>query len=123
MRDGSRPANGFVALAELDTNGDGRIDAADPMFASLVLWADRDGNRASDPGELVPASRTLIAISLAYRSEPSCTRGNCERERAAITWRDASGLHEGTIVDVYLAYRSIAALVPRARSARLGAHR
>jgi hypothetical protein len=106
LADGSRPAHGFVALAELDGNSDGRLDAADPMFAALLLWADHDGDRASSSGELAPAARTLVSISLAYTSEARCAGGNCERERASITWRDAAGeLQTGTLVDVYLAHR------------------
>jgi len=49
----------------------------------------------------------IVAISLADRSQPRCdARGNCEGERASITWRDARGaLRTGAIVDVYLPRR------------------
>jgi hypothetical protein len=101
---GATARNGFAALAPLDANGDGVIDRRDPMFATLLLWTDRDGDHASSAGELRPASDVVIAIPLAARAESRCdARGNCEGERAEITWRDASGaVRTGAIVDVYL---------------------
>ena len=36
--------NGFPALAVLDTNGDGIVDAADPLFNELKVWIDADGD-------------------------------------------------------------------------------
>ena len=104
---GGTAVNGFAALAELDANYDGRIDAADPAFGRLVLWADRDGDQHSEASELSALSTAIISISLAHRVELHCdARDNCEGERAAFTWRDASGaLHDGTVVDVYLPRR------------------
>lgn len=38
-------ANGFLELGKYDSNGDGKIDAADPVFSSLrILTADKDGS-------------------------------------------------------------------------------
>lgn len=107
LPDGRTAANGFAALAPLDANGDGRIDARDPAFASLVLWADRDFDQRSTPDELTPASDLVVAISLAYTSDVRCdARGNCEGERATLTWRTADGaVREGAIVDIYLPVR------------------
>ena len=104
LPDGRTAKNGFEALAALDANHDGVIDARDPMFASLLLWSDRDGNRASSPDELVPLASRIVSISLNDRVEVRCdARDNCERERAQMRWRDAAGtLHIGSVVDVYL---------------------
>jgi hypothetical protein len=101
---GNRALHGFDALAELDANHDGRIDARDPAFASLVLWADRDGDRAGRGDELRPLADVVVAISLAYHVDARCdARGNCEGERAELTWRAADGaLRTGAVVDVYL---------------------
>lgn len=100
--------HGFVALAALDANRDGAIDAADPAFASLLLWADTNGDRKSSPAELSPASARVQSISLAYRLDARCdARGNCEGERAAMTWRDERGARRtGTVIDVYLRYQA-----------------
>ena len=87
--DGRAAVNGFAALADLDANHDGVIDARDPGFAALVLWADRDGDGRSSPAELVPLASVIVSISLADHVEARCdARGNCEGERAALTWRD-----------------------------------
>jgi hypothetical protein len=104
LPDGRTAINGFEALAVLDANHDGVIDARDPAFASLLLWSDRDGDRKSSPDELVPLASRVVSISLADRVEARCDpRGNCERERAAVRWRDEHGAtHVGSVVDVYL---------------------
>ena len=102
---GGRARNGFEALRELDGDGDGRITPSDPAFARLVVWADAEGDRRSTPHELRSlAELGIVTIELAYRSEPRCdTRGNCEIERSAFTYRDAAGaLRAGTMVDVHL---------------------
>jgi hypothetical protein len=64
------------------------------------LWSGRDGDA------LAPLSRSIVSISLANRTEPRCdARGNCEGQRASITWRDTTGVHTGTVIDVYLPAR------------------
>jgi hypothetical protein len=107
LPDGTTARNGFVALAALDANHDGRIDAGDPAFTSLLLWADRDGDRRSAPDELTALSSVIVSISVEDHVEVRCdARRNCERERAALQWRDArGGRHEGSVVDVYLPRR------------------
>jgi len=107
LPDGTTARNGFLALAALDANGDRRIDARDPGFASLVLWADRDGDRRTAAGELAPLSASIVSISLDYHVDARCdARDNCEGERATFVWRDARGVsHEGSVVDVHLPRR------------------
>jgi hypothetical protein len=102
---GGRAQNGFVALRELDENGDGRITAEDPGFAKLVVWSDRDADRASSPRELSSAAAwEIVSIDLAYVSLPRCdARGNCGVERAAFQYRDEAGaLRTGEVIDVRL---------------------
>ena len=38
LGNGKKAVNGFEALAELDSNNDGRIDADDPAFSRLRIW-------------------------------------------------------------------------------------
>ncbi len=102
---GGTGASGFDALDELDANGDRVLDARDPAFATLRLWAD-DGDRVTGPGELRRLDAIVVAIALDDALAPRCDgRGNCERERAAITWRDGAGLHAGAAIDVHLRIR------------------
>jgi hypothetical protein len=103
---GQRARHGFEALATLDANGDGKIDRADPMFASLLLWADRNGDRRSSPDELVSASKMIDAISLGFHVDARCdARVNCERERASVSWHDGGTSKTGSVVDVYLRFQ------------------
>jgi hypothetical protein len=107
LPDGKRAHHGYEALAALDTNRDGVIDRDDPAFAKLLLWSDRDGDRRSSPGELLPLSSIVISIPLSYRRAMQCdARGNCEGERGAMRWRDEGGVERtGAVVDVYLPRR------------------
>jgi hypothetical protein len=104
LASGAFARNGFEALAELDSDRDGRLTQADAAWSSLRAWSDRDGNRASQPSEL----RTLHdlgidALELSGVSAPRCdARGNCEIERS----RFESVRGRGWLVDLYLAVRS-----------------
>ncbi|NLY16166.1 MAG: hypothetical protein GXZ05_07260 [Gammaproteobacteria bacterium] len=61
MPDGSLAPNGFAALAALDANGDGILDASDPAFAELKLWVDSDQNAVTGEGELISLTDAGIA--------------------------------------------------------------
>ena len=49
---GGNFANGVAALASLDDNGDGVVDANDAAFANLLVWQDANADGVSDAGEL-----------------------------------------------------------------------
>src|SRR5262249_54811465 len=52
LASGNFASNGFEALAELDSDGDGRITPHDARWGELVVWADANGDRASQASEL-----------------------------------------------------------------------
>ena len=108
LASGEAAHNGFVALADLDSNLDGRVDATDDMWGRLLVWSDVDGDRRSSANELkTVALRDLVAIELDYTVDRRCDpRGNCEVERAAFIYRDGRGreLH-GAVIDVHLRLR------------------
>lgn len=53
-------------LARLDANGDGTLDALDPMWSSLRLWTDADRDGVCREGELqTMAQAGIVSISLA----------------------------------------------------------
>jgi hypothetical protein len=47
---GGSGAQGFAALAAYDSNGDGVIDANDPIYSQLRLWVDGNHDGAVDAG-------------------------------------------------------------------------
>lgn len=107
LSSGGLAKNGFEALAELDSNHDGVIDANDAAFSKLVLWSDANGDRASSASELSSlASKKIRSIDLKYTTAERCdARGNCERERATFTYEENGSVKTGAVVDVWLAYR------------------
>jgi hypothetical protein len=104
---GTQARHGFEALAELDENRDGVVDAADPRFAELLVWADENADRASSATELTSAAqRGLISVELGSVSRASCdARGNCGVERARFTFRaDDGSVRAGEVIDIHLAH-------------------
>jgi hypothetical protein len=98
--------NGFVALAPFDGNHDGRITAADPRFAELLVWRDEDADKRSLPYELTSLAEAGVqTIELDYHVLEQCDeRGNCGRERSRFEYSGASGKTAvGEVVDMYLA--------------------
>lgn len=100
MRDGSFAHHGFMALAQLDADASGSLDAGDPAFAELLLWRDHDGDRRSLPSELEPlAGAGITSLPLRWTSAIECDeRGNCANQRAGFSHAGGAG----EIVDVYL---------------------
>lgn len=107
--------NGFAALAAIEShNGDALLDAADPLFARLLLWHDRNRDGVSQAGELQPATNELDAIGLTYWANDRADRyGNLykfegfARKAAQDRRRNAptAAEREFTIYDVFLQTR------------------
>lgn len=102
MSAGTGAHNGFQALAELDSNRDGKLGPADARWPELVLWADHDADRRSTQWELLPlASFEIVEIDLGYTDRPTCdARGNCGRERAAFVYSAGGVVRSGDVIDV-----------------------
>ncbi|MCW2313018.1 EF-hand domain-containing protein [Rhodoferax antarcticus] len=66
LPNGTLAPNGFAALAALDFNGDGVIDASDPAFAELKLWRDASQDGISQGGEFITlAEADIVSLNLA----------------------------------------------------------
>ncbi|MFZ9639083.1 MAG: SwmB domain-containing protein, partial [Hylemonella sp.] len=74
---GALASNGFEALAALDTNIDGVINAADASFTSLGLWQDANGNGISEADEISTLEdHHLVQLDLNPRMGTSLDHGN-----------------------------------------------
>jgi len=83
---GSRATNGFLALAQLDSNSDGLLDAKDAAFAALRVWVDTTRDGRSDPAELLSLD-SLGINALSVETNVSRRRdqwGNLFRWRAPV---------------------------------------
>lgn len=70
LANGSQAADGWAALADSDSNGDGVVDAADAGFADLRVWVDANHDGKSDAGELHTLADVGVSrIALAYSNE------------------------------------------------------
>jgi len=105
--DGNRRArNGVMALAPLDTDNNGRIDAGDERFNKFVLWSDHDGDKRGTLAEMEALSvRSVLSSELDYTVRRPCAeRGNCGVERSMFAYVDTTGtIAQGEVVDVHFA--------------------
>ncbi|OAM44472.1 hypothetical protein A7Q03_08940 [Eikenella sp. NML99-0057] len=62
LKNGGMAAHGFAALADLDDNGDGKIDAADKAFSSLRVWRDLNQDGISQEGELLTLEQAKVRL-------------------------------------------------------------
>ncbi|KHD88323.1 MAG: hypothetical protein OM95_09250 [Bdellovibrio sp. ArHS] len=101
--EGEKFKNGFEALKELDSNGDGVIDKNDKDFAKLLLWFDKNGDGKSQASELVPLKSRIKSISLQYDESaktPFGARAEA-RERSTFVFIEKGKEKQGSIVDVW----------------------
>ncbi|MEO0249820.1 MAG: calcium-binding protein, partial [candidate division WOR-3 bacterium] len=67
LKNGTKAAHGFAALAEWDENTDGKIDSADTIWSRLAVWQDIDGDGYAAPDEVYSLDDIGIkAITLGY---------------------------------------------------------
>ena len=90
LADGSKASNGFQALAALDTNHDGVINAKDAAWSSLGVWVDGNSDGISEPGE-VHSLDSLGIVSLTLNPEASDTKDNGNLVSLISSYQTADG--------------------------------
>ncbi len=109
LSDGSTASNGYVALRELDTNGDGRLTVDDARFADLKLWID-NGDGISQASELKTLSEMGVAsLDLNARQTADKNNGNWLGLTSSYTRTDG---REQAMADVWFVADKAAAQAP-----------
>ena len=76
-KSGQKAANGFDAIGDLDSNGDGVFDASDEAFSDVKVWQDLNQDGIAQPGELKSlAEHGIAAINLGSKSTSEASNGN-----------------------------------------------
>ncbi len=95
---------GFSQLAAFDSNQDGVVNASDERFADLQIWQDRDGDGATDTGELVRLDQAGIAsLRVSYEMQHEEQNGNMLLERSSAQFADG---HISEMADAYFTVQS-----------------
>ncbi len=92
LKNGQIAANGFAAMADLDSNGDGKLDSQDSAWTELKIWQDRNSDGITDAGELKTLSELGIkSIATGYTTNTSTdANGNVHQQQGSYTKADGS---------------------------------
>ncbi|CAG1002431.1 partial Bifunctional hemolysin/adenylate cyclase, partial [Methylophilaceae bacterium] len=109
LSNGMRAANGFQALADLDTNFDGIVDQFDEQFATLKLWKDENGNGISESTELYElAELGVSSLNVEYQvSNYVDSNGNQHKQLGTYTSTDGNSY---SMTDVWFKTNTIYAV-------------
>ena len=100
LKNGGTAAHGFAALADLDDNGDGKIDAADKAFSSLRVWRDLNQDGISQEGELLTLEQAKVrSLSTSFRNtNRSLGDGNTLAQDGSYTTTDGQTRQMGDLL-------------------------
>ncbi len=100
LKNGGTAAHGFAALADLDDNGDGKIDAADKAFSSLRVWRDLNQDGISQEGELLTLEQAKVrSLSTTFRNtNRSLGDGNTLAQEGSYTTTDGQTRQMGDLL-------------------------
>lgn len=100
LSNGEKAANGFEALADLDSNRDGVFDGDDEAFGEIKVWQDLNQNGVVDDGELKTLNEAgITSINLNYQNQTiTDNNGNEHNQTGSFTKTDAT---TGIITDVW----------------------
>jgi hypothetical protein len=101
---GGRAANGFLALAELDSNANGYFDRRDAKWSEVQLWIDRDHDGYSASDEFISLERAGVSsIHLGYVDAAEVDPyGNETRQRSTFSRASRKGtLAYRQVIDIW----------------------
>ena len=100
LSSGEKAANGFEALADLDSNNDGVFNSSDTAWDDVKVWKDSNGNGIVDEGELLTLTQAGVSgINLDYQ-DSTTTDENGNQHNQTGTFIKADGT-TGSIHDVW----------------------
>ena len=77
LKDGRIAAHGYEVIADLDSNGDGVINALDPDFHKLRVWVDKNSDGISQADELFTLTELgIIGLNLEHKMTSETLNGN-----------------------------------------------
>ncbi|WP_431484048.1 calcium-binding protein [Pseudomonas solani] len=92
---GQKASNGFDALKDFDSNGDGVFDAQDTQFANVKIWQDANQDGIAQADELKTlAEHNIVAINLDSTASNHNSNGNLISAVGSFVRGDGS---EGTV--------------------------
>jgi len=108
LADGTKALDGFAALAGLDSNGDGVINASDAVFGQLQVWVDANGDAQTDAGELRSlADLGIASLDLHSQASTEVNNGNTVGLLGNYTTTDGAA---HVLADVWLQNQSLPVL-------------
>lgn len=91
LKNGEKAGDGWSALADVDSNGDGKIDAADAVFAEINVWVDANSDGLAETGELRSLSDAGIQhIDLAHATSNTTQNNNVLFGTGQFTFTDGT---------------------------------
>ena len=105
LPNGKLAANGYVALAALDSHRDGSINAKDAAWDKLKVWLDKNGDGRTDAGELLSlADVGVTSMRLNPKASSAVENGNKVALVSSYTSADGS---TALMADVWFRTKSI----------------
>lgn len=92
LQNGKNAVNGFEALKDLDSNGNGKFDAEDEAWSQVKVWRDANTNGIADSGELLTLEQAGIeSINLKYDYQKEADEnGNLEIQQGTFNRTDGT---------------------------------
>ena len=100
LADGSFAKHGYAALAELDSNGDGIVSAADAAFQTLRVWQDLNQDGISQTNELRTLEELGIqSLDVTYKDvNKNLGNGNTLAQQGSYTKKDGTTAQAGDLL-------------------------